>query len=142
MPDFICLTVLLLANNEAIVCSGYVATQSVTGGPDIVIKQALTYYNNMTLIYHQATSLSFQCNFCHPIKTMHIEMFDATPGFGQRGQCDGIKSHRMATEVFFPAVIFYYLIKHCSECVDNVWCTNYLYPIINYLHAQIIQLNK
>ena len=46
MPDFICL---LLANNEVIVCSGYVATQML----GVVIKQVLTYmyYQSMTLIY-------------------------------------------------------------------------------------------
>lgn len=48
MPGFIRLTVLLLANNEVIVCSRYCATQSVAASLK-VIKLALTQYETIAV---------------------------------------------------------------------------------------------
>lgn len=92
MPDFICL---LLANNEVIVCSRYVATQML----DVVIKQVLTY------MYHHrhdtdlpagcGNIFSFQSNFCHAIIPVELSFFDVE-----------VKPDQKSEELHFPSVIF------------------------------------
>lgn len=87
MPNFICLTVLLLANNEVIVCSRYGATQSVTARLDTVVKQMQNYYKTMTLIYQLCVATHFfSLQLLSSNYKICIELLDAKLRSGESGK--------------------------------------------------------
>lgn len=77
MPDFLCLTVLLLACNGVIVCSRYGATKSVTARIDTVIKQDWLWAVAPWFTCHAGTIYLFPCSFHQRIITIHFELFHA-----------------------------------------------------------------
>lgn len=99
MPDFLCLTVLLLACNGVIVCSRYGATKSVTARIDTVIKQDWLWAVAPWFTCHAGTIYLFPCSFHQCIITIHFELFHAKKKKKAQPQCADV-------EVLFHSFIY------------------------------------
>lgn len=112
MPDFLCLTVLLLAYNGGIVCSRYGATKSVTARIDTVIKQDSLWAAAPWFTCHAGTIYLFPRSFHQCIITIHFELFHAPPK-------KWLNHSVLNVEVLFHSFIYnlwFFLKKHelCS----------------------------